>query len=372
MDDLPPELHFKIYKIACRDDGATGSSLSSVSKRIRHLAAEYRYQSIAVCGPIQLQRLVEALRVVPQELRRIRFLFIYDYCSFSSRERRGNGVTARPSTSSVSSCARRHPSGSLGINPTAGLTEELRRMFDGFIQDSMFDDPWDRLVHESVRNVEANIREILAMAKTTVQLLSLVSFNEELDAGGPASLLRGSFPSLLHLTIRGPHELPRERSFAPLLRTLHVNDTQHLTKFSAVLAQNHPFLTRLRISRAFTENYFGDLIRFLYVMRIVEFRAYFKTGVPPAQMVSGVERLILLEPRTLGAPTRNRRLTHEMLHKLDSGCRGFHLLPSHPNHKMSVEARLALRDWMMCAEGKAMLWGEARNKLAWDANFIAE
>ncbi|KAJ7729973.1 hypothetical protein B0H16DRAFT_1330190 [Mycena metata] len=71
MEDLPAELHFKIYKTACRDDGTTGSSLSGVSRRIREFSAAYRYQSIAVCGPVQIHRLVEQLRSVPPELRRI-------------------------------------------------------------------------------------------------------------------------------------------------------------------------------------------------------------------------------------------------------------------------------------------------------------
>ncbi|KAJ7184911.1 hypothetical protein C8R46DRAFT_883222, partial [Mycena filopes] len=78
MNDLPPELHFKIYAGACTDDGTTGSALSRVSRRIREFSAPYRYQSIAVCGPIQIHQLAESLSAVPPELRRIRFLFMYD------------------------------------------------------------------------------------------------------------------------------------------------------------------------------------------------------------------------------------------------------------------------------------------------------
>lgn len=223
---------------------------------------------------------------------------------------------------------------------------------------------------DSVTNLGPNIIEILSLAQETVEFLSLVSFNDELD-GGP--LLHGSFPadSPDSQILRGPHELPHDPAFAPLLRTLHVNDTVQFRRFPSVMAQNHPFLSRLRISRFFdVQNRTTDLIRLLYVMRIASARGYFKDTVPPTQMRPGVQRLILVEPGTHRVSSLAYRLAHELLQELHVRCRGFHLLPNHPNHKMTREAQLALRDWTLCAIGKSMPWGVATDKPVWDDNLI--
>jgi hypothetical protein len=137
------------------------------------------------------------------------------------------------------------------------------------------------------------------------------------------------------------------------------------------MAQNHPFLSRLRISRFFdVQNRTGDIIRLLYIMRIASARGYFKDTVPPTQMRPSVQRLILVEPGTPRVSSLAYRLAHELLQELHVRCRGFHLLPNHPNHKMTKEAHLALRGWTLCAIGKPMPWGAAADKSVWDDNFI--
>ncbi|KAJ7921156.1 hypothetical protein B0H13DRAFT_1866982 [Mycena leptocephala] len=167
MSDLPAKLHLKIYSIACRDDGTTGSSLSLVSKRIRQLSAQHRYQSIAVCGPVQIQRFIESL---------------------------GPSTLSKPT--------RSFPS----FSPS--LVQEVIQ----HIKVDSVENPWDTMAGDSVTNLASNIIEILSLAQGTVELLSLVSFNDEFD-GSP--LLHGSFPALTRLTVRGPHELPHDPALAP-------------------------------------------------------------------------------------------------------------------------------------------------------------
>ncbi|KAJ7290702.1 hypothetical protein C8J57DRAFT_1611893, partial [Mycena rebaudengoi] len=182
MDNVPPEIHMKIYRYACTDDGSTGSSLSSVSKRVREISAEYRYQSIAVCGPAALTGILQALRDVPERLRRIQYLFIYDYSSLSPR---------RPE-----------------------------------IEMSMFQMRWLRVFDENMLKemVGKNIVELLSLAQPTVEVLSLVSFAAHVEKGSVIPLLQGTFPHLYDLTVRGPHELPLNPSFAPVLRRLHLSN----------------------------------------------------------------------------------------------------------------------------------------------------
>ncbi|KAJ6565833.1 hypothetical protein DFH09DRAFT_462378 [Mycena vulgaris] len=79
MQELPPE--YSSRSLACGDDGTTGASLNAVSTLhtcstlVRQISTQYRYQSIAVSGSIQIQHLVDTLRSLPVQLPRIRFLF---------------------------------------------------------------------------------------------------------------------------------------------------------------------------------------------------------------------------------------------------------------------------------------------------------
>ncbi|KAJ7458576.1 hypothetical protein FB451DRAFT_1273495 [Mycena latifolia] len=356
MENLPAELHLKIYKSACRDDGRTGSALSLVSKRIRELSAEHRYQSIAVCGPIQIQRLVDCLRVVPPEFRRIRFLFIYDYSSLSRIHRDVTACDGPPPTSRARFS---------GVDRFEAPLLELDRLIAHMTSFDLFDNDWDRMVHRCARTVGRNILEILALAHETVELLSLICFDHKFDGGASLRLWQENCPVLTHLTVRGPHELPNDPSFAPLLRTLHATDTALPEGFSATLAANHPSLSRIRISRALhLDTRDKDILGIIYAMRIAS------GPNMPQRMSEGAKRLFILEPNTPHWPSNHYLRILEALKKLDTRHIAFRLMPSHPGHKMGQEAKLALEDWISSAKGGAVKWGEAPRKLAWDVDFF--
>ncbi|KAJ7290697.1 hypothetical protein C8J57DRAFT_1000427, partial [Mycena rebaudengoi] len=215
MDNVPPEIHMKIYRYACKDDGSTGTSLSSVSKYVRQISAEYRYQSIAVCGPVAIARLLQALCDVPEHLRRIHFLFIYD---LSLKE------------------------------PEIGAASSEWFNMGSFMSISRWGhDLMGGNISEDV--VGRNIVKLLQLAQATIEVLSLVSFEPHLREGSFISLLRGQFPNLSDLTVRGPHQLPLDPSFAPILHRLHLSDVAIPSGFAFTVAINHPSLSRVRISR---------------------------------------------------------------------------------------------------------------------------
>nr|GAT52833.1 predicted protein [Mycena chlorophos] len=50
LDELPPELLTHIVELSCTDNGATGRSLSLVSRYIRDISATFKLQSVALLG----------------------------------------------------------------------------------------------------------------------------------------------------------------------------------------------------------------------------------------------------------------------------------------------------------------------------------
>ncbi|KAI0345417.1 hypothetical protein BDW22DRAFT_1032262 [Trametopsis cervina] len=76
MNDLPTELWLKIIRSACLDDGSTGRALSAVSRRIRAISHDYRYQSMAVAGLRQVQHLIDVLRHSHNVGCRVEALFV--------------------------------------------------------------------------------------------------------------------------------------------------------------------------------------------------------------------------------------------------------------------------------------------------------
>ncbi|KAI0345435.1 hypothetical protein BDW22DRAFT_1418652 [Trametopsis cervina] len=76
MHDFPTELWLMIIPSACLDDGSTGRALGAVSRRIRAISHEYRYQSIAVTGSRQVQHLIDTLRHPDNVGCRVEALFV--------------------------------------------------------------------------------------------------------------------------------------------------------------------------------------------------------------------------------------------------------------------------------------------------------
>ncbi|KAJ7615470.1 hypothetical protein FB45DRAFT_935737 [Roridomyces roridus] len=217
MEALPPEIHLKLYSLACTDDGTTGCSLSAVSRRIRQLSSEHRYQSLAVCGPTQISRLLQTLRAIPPELRRIRFLFIHEAAPLAERverERRFDHIHREGADDTYSH--RLQPTSRLDLVDNPLINSKVTAMLTRSL-----DDP-DIAGFAGVRR--RNVDEILAMAHETLEILSVVHFYAISD--GSSRYFNISFPALVHLTVKGQHEIPDDASFAPALRTLHVTDSQ--------------------------------------------------------------------------------------------------------------------------------------------------
>ena len=76
MDLCPSEIWSEIYSFACIDDGTTGRSLSLVSRYIHETSRPYKYQSVAVIGPLQLLAFADMIEIVPAEFRHVRCIFI--------------------------------------------------------------------------------------------------------------------------------------------------------------------------------------------------------------------------------------------------------------------------------------------------------
>ncbi|KAF7981959.1 hypothetical protein HWV62_30759 [Athelia sp. TMB] len=73
---LPPEIWYKIASYACTDGGATGLSLSRVSKLIRASTVALKLQSVSIHGHGQVIAFHKLLLRTPSSLRRTRFLYI--------------------------------------------------------------------------------------------------------------------------------------------------------------------------------------------------------------------------------------------------------------------------------------------------------
>ncbi|KAJ7184922.1 hypothetical protein C8R46DRAFT_938897 [Mycena filopes] len=311
MEALPVELHSKLYRLACKDDGTTGRALSRVSKRINAVSAPYRYQSVVVCGPTQIQKLVDRLRAVPRELRRVRYLFLYDQSTLRD--------LPAPQASTLT------------------LREAARKQVEAD------KDPW---VYPAV--LASNVLEILSMSEETVEILFVVSVKDGTE--GPP-LFQGSFPALEHLTIRGPHPIPTTATFAPRLTTLHLTGDALPPHFGDSLAQNHPALSRLRLSRFNINRRINEALQIAGVMGITASTQPAATPLPP-RLPLGVERLLLLEPCT---QTEFRGFDHRI-----------RLLPVYhrQQHTRTSEAQIALIDWGLCLRGEPMPWGAGEP--AWD------
>lgn len=59
---FPPEILAHIFDFACTDDGSTYRALSLVSHNSRALVAPYRFQSLVLSSPEQIQRVASELR----------------------------------------------------------------------------------------------------------------------------------------------------------------------------------------------------------------------------------------------------------------------------------------------------------------------
>ena len=71
MERCSPEICAEIFRLACRDDGTTGRSLSLVSTYIHDASSPFKYQSLAVRGPHQTVAFAAVLEHTPSAQRRV-------------------------------------------------------------------------------------------------------------------------------------------------------------------------------------------------------------------------------------------------------------------------------------------------------------
>ncbi|KAM5541410.1 hypothetical protein V8D89_004964 [Ganoderma adspersum] len=216
MNACPNEILNLISAEACTDDGLTGRSLSSVSRRIRDTSRRYAFQSIALYGTHQLSSFASVLEKADPESRAVRHLYLTD--------RRRIWMECLPDQ---------------------GADRDL---------------PQEICVHDANPPLEYSSSPILRILKTvapTVQTLTLLLF-DRYDEQPLSDAI--SFPRLRELTVHGsslthttwhgssltytPSELPQCLS----LRRLHVIFALGRSWTTAV-SRLAPHLTHLRISR---------------------------------------------------------------------------------------------------------------------------
>ena len=78
MDSCPNEILGLIFSEACSDDGRTGRSLSSVSRRVRCASRRYALQSVALYGHNQISTFAFILDQVDPEDRHVCHLYLTD------------------------------------------------------------------------------------------------------------------------------------------------------------------------------------------------------------------------------------------------------------------------------------------------------
>ncbi|TFK39980.1 hypothetical protein BDQ12DRAFT_520170 [Crucibulum laeve] len=156
MDLFPPEICLQIFSEACmRDDGQTGRSLSLVSRSVNELSREFKLQSVAVEGLLQILTFSKLLENTPERFRRVRHLFI----------------SSMPQMEQPEASSKATP---MPINQQVG--EE--RHYDGVCE---------------------AFHQILSLTAPTLKTFYLVS-----SIPRTTSLLPVSLPQLVELTIHGP------------------------------------------------------------------------------------------------------------------------------------------------------------------------
>ena len=225
--DLPAEILLRVFQVACLDDGRTGRALSAVSRRIREISAEYRYQSLAVdvlrCRTTRL--LLKTLPATPASLRKVRHLYINRGQLFSPQ-----------------------------WDPWFGIDLPTR--------------------YKKEKETGRDLREIIRLAAPhpqTFMLIFHVGIKDSLEKGD-LKLEDVQMPHLRELTIDCPSEqlcrLPP--TFAPSLRRLCIPSRLLIPEFGHSLATTFPHLSHLLISplRYLSSDQWRTLRILMYTMRL--------------------------------------------------------------------------------------------------------
>jgi hypothetical protein len=337
---LCTEVQLKIYSFACMDDGRTGCVLSAVSKLVRDLSAEYRYQSVAVAGSVSLCAFLRELKNLPPELRRVRHLFISDYSLFQPSRASPRYRAVHPHTD----------------NSLHELLQHVMHL-SGF---ESLPDP------ENIGQIIADILEIVSKTLITLTLVSFTPYVNE-NTQNDISLLDHSFTSLVELTVRGPHILPISNSFAPSLQRLHLSSDALPQEFGRTAALNHPSLTHVRVSRLMNiQRHFRGILELSLAMSL---RPRSPNKVDIATMPHKKPRFLLVEPgvylshgrgRHRGGLEKRYPQGYDGLLKafeiLKPRSRGFFLLQDHPGYGQGLERHYAREEWFSRLEGHQGCW----------------
>ncbi|KAJ3542279.1 hypothetical protein NM688_g5985 [Phlebia brevispora] len=227
LSNLPTEILLKIFRFACLDDGRAGRSLSAVSRSIRTISAEFRYQSLAleITRARTTKLLLQTLNATPEHLRRIRHLYI-------DRSRIHAVLT----------------------DPWFGVDMPTR--------------------YKKEKETGRDLRELLRLAAPHLQTLTLIFL-----AGVKQSLEKGDLhleelqmPMLQELTIDCPMRLFRRisPSFAPSLVRLCIPSRLLIEQFGRSAATTFPRLTQLLIlpMKYMTAEQWRCLRSLMYTMRL--------------------------------------------------------------------------------------------------------
>ncbi|KAF7793236.1 hypothetical protein EIP86_004346 [Pleurotus ostreatoroseus] len=322
---LPTEILLRIFELACLDDGRTGRSLSAVSRAIRAIAAEHRYQSLAleITRIRQTKLLLQTLNSTPEHLRRIRHLYI-------NRSQLHTALS----------------------DPWFGVDIPTR--------------------YKKEKETGRDVREILRLAAPTLQTLTLIFY-----VGVKQSLEKGDLhledlhmPLLRELTIDCPSAQFRRLSsgFAPSLLRLCLPSKLLIEHFGRTAAETFPKLTHLMLIPAtyLTSEQWRCLRSLMYTMRLHS--STYSHGPDVSQlavMPSRPRRYITVLPyhsaqNAKGGIDNRQNTLSECLKNCSARSLRFIVLPSKYEQRNRspevVHAEEWKQNWLDSVEGKLGIW----------------
>ncbi|KZT28812.1 hypothetical protein NEOLEDRAFT_781622 [Neolentinus lepideus HHB14362 ss-1] len=172
MDRCPVEIVSEIISLACTDGGATGCSLSLVSKGMALTSEPFRFQSVALSGLRQISKFLEMSEGGPG--RKIRHLFLCDRKAQEAYEAFGYGH--------------------LGLPKPDGSRLPSREWEKQYISD-----------HKAASLFNALVLPLLQSAADVLETLSIIMFNPRQDHVFSKVLCAATFPVLADFSLRQPY-----------------------------------------------------------------------------------------------------------------------------------------------------------------------
>lgn len=319
---LPTEVWLKIFALACTDTGKTGRSLSEVSRYIRDVSAEYRYQSVAACTAREVYELRDRLLGLPVRLRRVRHLHL----NRTQRSRWDVDLTQL----SKSEMARRLP--------------------------QLLDDQYG-LSTDNIA-LDHRVQDILTWVAPTLETLSLVNFLPGSECS--SVLTRIQYPHLTELTVRGFVDIPLSPRFAPNLERLNGSYEAITRELSHVLANIFPRLSHLRLSDTVT----FDLSQMRIILELIVALGMYASSIPQhhsiARLPPNARRYLYIQPAI--STYRQTVTNHQYLHWARSLAAEYPyivVLPTRTGFDKAIERERELQDWLARIQREPGYWAAA-------------